>query len=1310
MLSLISPAPGLQGGLHSLKVVQTVTRNANLKDKVLTPPPASALAATSTPATSESGTTIAPAPPAGVNPDVLNADGTFPDVAGLQKKFTSTQLFNVNAPRFTLPPSIIHQTYPPQGFGDHNNVLPHIVFEDPHLPWEQEASTKDDVEEVAEATKTKEFDRNGKPRARNMVPWLALWSFTEDEIKLAPKQLKPRSEGGIFPEGKPAMPSKSVPPPSGNAREQDRSTFVVKMTMGEYLGLGADELTDSNGKAVTICGPIRDVHPVTEPIPKDQQVDVVFVPVDLFKKMVCTYNDDGSRDLNKGPDLHRYKYLAHVRNVNTKNMAGAGLDDTGLYSVVHGHRTGPLDLSHPQPIISHLVSLEGIEDHIEFPKLAGKTHVALVSLFSWTYLCLPPDAVNFVDMMRHIGAEVIEGDCWLRAPDECIDAMDPPKPPKSTPPFEQRLANRMRDGFALQRYLLQTGEETVAFFRGPLTPTYVPPITVQWWPYQSNFSTDYQIMDPQLGIMDISYSSAWQLGRTLGVADRVFASALVRLRAILQTTGRRDALKNKADKLNKVSKASALAGVQKSVAVLASMAATGAGSNPSRSDGRFRKTPAQPAVLVPLGTSVTDDIDHTAIRGEHLEAHIVRQAAVLTSAKDNSFRLNSAPNAVVSDKDAVRIPFNDIVPFNEVNLPNSTDWKIVQDWILKKLSLDNIPAHYLIPDPSFLPRETIRFFYIDSNWMDCLIDGALSIGNHLDQQNDVVRQALKHSLNRYFHKSYRPDHSEMDYFPQIPRFGFLLRSLVVKAFPNLEVHAPWAAGDDPAAADGNDGPIREPVLRLERIDKDVLLCLFDRTPGSPHFDPKVQITISQPAHQQCFRLGIQGGVTPSSVEMQFSQLFTTEQRPAEDPNNPGAPFNILNPAATVIWTKDKGASVSALSTAATDAEKKSHATEVTNLTAASVPPAIFDWDARQIVLPAFAASCNKILSAFSPLQKDDTKYFVDPLPTSGVTGTMLTSNISQMMISVPTPKPFDSKQAIRPPDPITNPRRIRIQEDIEDDPSKWITVTPVPSSPDQTPAHSEPATKPEEVHRSLPYYTPYRDTDKAYINMNLNPTIPESEKTELKLEDRALPRKFVPQFIAKLYPVGTPPPGPGTIGMISIYSNKNDPRNVPIDLIVTLTPLPPHGPRTQDTVHKLQLYIVEVDIPLGTKGTDIAETYTGPGGKMLSNPRFNVHTTLWTQPPGKPGQQPQNFVRFTLVPRSTGRLIPLRNIPEMNFVIWQIRPNRAVDARSAATILVREHYRRFDRNSRQPTSTDPLEGYFTHFGDSTPYIGKKVIN
>jgi hypothetical protein len=181
------------------------------------------------------------------------------------RTLTSTQKFNVNAPRFSLPPGVVHQTYPPQGLGDHYNVLPHIIFEDPHLPWERDASQVDDKEEIDQATpptsgttltstpaarassgsgptgapssKTPTLSPSTtalrKPQhGRNLVPWLALLTFTEDQLKLTPDQLKARSAGGFFPEGDPEVPSKSTTTPKG-LHEQDRSTFAVKLTMNE---------------------------------------------------------------------------------------------------------------------------------------------------------------------------------------------------------------------------------------------------------------------------------------------------------------------------------------------------------------------------------------------------------------------------------------------------------------------------------------------------------------------------------------------------------------------------------------------------------------------------------------------------------------------------------------------------------------------------------------------------------------------------------------------------------------------------------------------------------------------------------------------------------------------------------------------------------------------------------------------------------------------------------------------------------------------------------------------------------------------
>lgn len=46
--------------------------------------------------------------------------------------------------------------------------------------------------------------------------------------------------------------------------------------------------------------------------------------------------------------------------------------------------------------------------------------------------------------------------------------------------------------------------------------------------------------------------------------------------------------------------------------------------------------------------------------------------------------------------------------------------------------LKNVPLNVLIPDPQMLPPESIRVFYVDPDYVNDLVAGALSIGRYLD--------------------------------------------------------------------------------------------------------------------------------------------------------------------------------------------------------------------------------------------------------------------------------------------------------------------------------------------------------------------------------------------------------------------------------------------------------------------------------------------------------------------------------------------------------------------------------------------------
>ena len=49
-------------------------------------------------------------------------------------------------------------------------------------------------------------------------------------------------------------------------------------------------------------------------------------------------------------------------------------------------------------------------------------------------------------------------------------------------------------------------------------------------------------------------------------------------------------------------------------------------------------------------------------------------------------------------------------------------------WFANLAMLEGVPFNYLVPDERMLPPESIRFFHVDQDWIDALIDGAFSIG------------------------------------------------------------------------------------------------------------------------------------------------------------------------------------------------------------------------------------------------------------------------------------------------------------------------------------------------------------------------------------------------------------------------------------------------------------------------------------------------------------------------------------------------------------------------------------------------------
>jgi hypothetical protein len=59
-------------------------------------------------------------------------------------------------------------------------------------------------------------------------------------------------------------------------------------------------------------------------------------------------------------------------------------------------------------------------------------------------------------------------------------------------------------------------------------------------------------------------------------------------------------------------------------------------------------------------------------------------------------------------------------------------------WLAELCQLRNVPFNLLVPDARMLPAESVRFFVIDQNWLDSLVDGALSVAAAAAPEAELV--------------------------------------------------------------------------------------------------------------------------------------------------------------------------------------------------------------------------------------------------------------------------------------------------------------------------------------------------------------------------------------------------------------------------------------------------------------------------------------------------------------------------------------------------------------------------------------------
>lgn len=126
--------------------------------------------------------------------------------------------------------------------------------------------------------------------------------------------------------------------------------------------------------------------------------------------------------------------------------------------------------------------------------------------------------------------------------------------------------------------------------------------------------------------------------------------------------------------------------------------------------------------------------------------------------------------------------------------------KHLKPWLIQLAAFQSIPANYLLPDEALLPKESIRFFYVDKNWQIATLNGAFSVGGEWDKES----QSDDNDFNDFLKL-------EDNYV-----MGFLLRSDVVDGWPGLLID-----GVD------NTGSKIKPLIR--KLSSSTLLCLYKKT-------------------------------------------------------------------------------------------------------------------------------------------------------------------------------------------------------------------------------------------------------------------------------------------------------------------------------------------------------------------------------------------------------------------------------------------------------------------------------------------------
>ena len=569
--------------------------------------------------------------------------------------------------------------------------------------------------------------------------------------------------------------------------------------------------------------------------------------------------------------------LSHVRHTDTAAQAASDAARDGWYAVVVGNRfpaTGAASDGTGTANLACLVSLEGLAGYLPgggAPAGPPGQSLRLAVLASWSFTCNPAGTGSFAQLLSSLLPSAADADQVL---------VRIPTPAGAAP---STALTRLAEGYAPLGYGLATGEQTFAWYRGPLTPypALALPAPANGTPHYAN-SAEVTIYAQADGVFDASYAVAFEAGRLAALADRGFAVSLVNARR-----GAYQALGTVRDRIG----SRLFAAVPAAPAKAGDADGTDGTSGASGSGGNADATAAHPAVSRLAGPRLASQTFGHLLNsglGDSLTAALTDAPQSLGVTPLAASRVSAAPPAPPTPpvppapKPPRPAPPDPVAQMRALlaradvqdllaALVSGAPMDPVTDWLARLALLHQVPFRHLVPDERMLAVESVRFFYLDTGWIAALIDGALSIG--VEGGRDLELQAAmsnalvdtvarKVGAVRAAQRA-RPDlavptgghtaagtgasaaiamsagtASQTTRVDDTPapapglRAGLLLRSAVVAGWPGLTVQA-----DGGATA----------LLRLDRLSDSVLLAVFDGVPAT--------VTLGEPWHGLRFGLG-----------------------------------------------------------------------------------------------------------------------------------------------------------------------------------------------------------------------------------------------------------------------------------------------------------------------------------------------------------------------------------------------------------------------------------------------------------------------